>query len=313
MIKFTAKRLVSGIVLLVIVAVASFFLAHIAIGDPTQALLGSTAKPAQRAALRQQLGLNQPLIEQFWTWFRHAITGNLGTSWANHDSVNSELATKLPTTLSVVVFGIIICAVVGTVFGLISGLRPGSPIDRIVKGAAVILFALPGFWVSLILITWFAVDLKIFPAVGYVPPSQSFSGWLLSITLPAVSLALGGIVSIAEQLRNAIVSIGNQDFVRTLRSRGLPSWSITIHLLRNAAPAALTVLSLQFVGLLGGAIVVETIFNLPGIGAATSSASLVGDIPVLLGITVVSVLFVVIVNFLLDLVLGWINPKARVQ
>lgn len=313
MIKFTVKRLLSGAILLAVITVAAFFLAHLAIGDPTAALLGDNSTPAQQAALRQKLGLERPPLEQFWDWFRHVVTGDFGTSWRFSRPVNDELALKLPVTLSVVALGTVLAAAVGTVFGLLAGLRPGSLVDRIVKTCAVALFALPGFWVSLVLVIWFAINLRWFPAVGYVPVDQSLAGWLRSITLPAVALALGGIVSVAEQLRNAVVRVSGQDYVRTLRSRGLPAWRINTHILRNASPAALTVLALQFVALLGGAIIVETIFNLPGIGALTTSASNSGDIPVLLGITVVSVVFVVIVNFLLDLILGLINPKARVQ
>lgn len=313
MLKFTVKRLLSGVILLAVITVASFFLAHLAIGDPTIALLGDTATPAQQEALRQQLGLDRPLLEQFWDWLRHAVTGDFGTSWRFSRPVNDELALKVPVTLSVVAFGTLLAAVVGTAFGLLAGLRPGSVVDRIVKMCAVVLFALPGFWVSLVLVIWFAINLRWFPAVGYVPIDQSFGGWLRSITLPAVALALGGIVSVAEQLRNAVVRVSGQDFVRTLRSRGLSAGRVNTHILRNASPAALTVLALQFVALLGGAVIVEAIFSLPGIGALTTSASNSGDIPVLLGITVVSVVFVVIINFLLDLVLGIINPKVRIQ
>lgn len=313
MLRFTVKRFVSGFILLVVITVASFFLCYLAISDPTAALLGDTATPGQQEALRQQLGLDRPILEQFWEWLRHAATGDFGTSWRFSRSVNDELALKLPVTLSVVAFATLISAAVGTAFGLLAGLRPGSLIDRTVKMCAVVLFALPGFWVSLVLVIWFAINLRWFPAVGYVQFGQSVDGWLRSITLPAVALALGAIVSVAEQLRNAVVRVSGQDYVRTLRSRGLSEARINTHILRNASPAALTVIALQFVALLGGAIIVETIFNLPGIGALTTSASNSGDIPVLLGITVVAVVFVVIVNFLLDLILGLINPKARIQ
>lgn len=313
MLRFTIKRLTSGIILLLAVATGTFFLAHLAISDPTAGLLGTTATPAQQDALAVKLGLDRPLLVQFWDWFTHAIVGDFGNSWRNFQPVTAQIALKLPVTLSVVTFATLITAVVGTVVGLISGLKPGSMIDRIVKACTVVLFALPGFWVSLVLVMWFAVQLKWFPAVGYVQPGQSVEGWLRSITLPAVALAVGAIVAVAEQLRNAIVTVNKQDYVRTLRSRGLPQHRIILHILRNASPAALTVLALMFVGLLSGAIVVETIFSLPGIGQLTNSSSQIGDIPVLLGITVISVVFVVIVNFALDVTLGWINPKARVR
>lgn len=250
---------------------------------------------------------------QFGDWIGGMLRGDFGDSWKNFQPIGKQIALKLPVTLSVVTVSILLSAVLGGVLGVIAGLRPNTWIDRAVKAGSVILFALPGFWVALVLVMIFAVQLKWFPAVGYTAPSQSVGEWLQSITLPAIALALGAIVMIAEQLRNAIMQADRQDYVRTLRSRGLPPWRVVIHLLRNAAPASLTILALMFVGLLSGAIVVEQIFALPGIGAMTQGASQNGDIPMLLGITVITVIFVVIVNFLLDILLGWINPKARVK
>jgi peptide/nickel transport system permease protein len=172
---------------------------------------------------------------------------------------------------------------------------------------------LPGFWLSLVLVIWFAIQLRWFPAVGYVAPTVSIGGWIRSITLPAVALALGAIVMIAEQLRNQVIAVSSQDYVRTLRSRGLSDFRVNLHILRNASPAALTVIAVMFASLLSGAIVVEAIFSLPGLGQLTQSSAQIGDIPVLLGITVVSVVFVVVIYVLLDVALGWINPKVRVK
>ncbi len=313
MIRFTLKRLISGVILLFAVAIGTFFLAHAAIPDPTLGLLGTAATPEAQQALAAKIGTDRPLMVQFWDWFTHLLRGDFGDSWKNFTPVGKQIAVKFPVTLSVVSLAILLSAILGLVFGVTAGLRPGSWIDRAVKIGAVVLFALPGFWVALVLVMVFAVQLKWFPAVGYVQPGQSVGGWLLSIILPAVALALGAVVMVAEQLRNAIIQADGQDYVRTLRSRGLPSWRVTVHLLRNAAPASLTILALMFVALLSGAVVVENIFALPGIGALTQGSSQNGDIPMLLGITVVAVVFVVIVNFLLDILLGWINPKARVK
>ena len=313
MIKFTVKRLVSGVLLLLAVCSATFFLAHAAIDDPTAGLLGNSATPAQRAALRLKLGLDRPIFSQYWDWITHALHGDFGSSWRNSQTVSQLISLRVPVTLSVVIAATVLSAILGVAVGIVCGLRPGGLLDRGLKLVSVALFALPGFWVSLVLVTWFGINLKWFPAVGYVSPSESVGDWLRSITLPSVSLAIGAVVMIAEQLRNAFVQMANQDFVRTLRARGLSQRRVTLHVLRNASPSALTVLALMFVGLLSGAIVVEIIFNLPGIGSLTQSASQIGDIPVLLGLTAVTVVFVVIVNFLLDLVLGWVNPKVRVQ
>ncbi len=311
MLLFALKRVAAGIALLFVVVVATFFLAHMATPDPTVPLLGATATDAQREALALRIGTDRPLLVQLWDWLSHAVRGDLGVSWRNSQPVNEQLALKFPVTLSIVAFATLLSAVFGAIFGLLGGLRPGRIVDRILSWGSILLYALPGFWLSFILIIWFAIDLAWFPAVGYIEPSQSFSAWLRSITLPAVSLALGAIVMIAQQLRNAIVLNARKDFVRTLRSRGLSERRVAAHILRNSAPEALTVLAVLFVGLLSGAVVVETIFALPGIGVLTNSASQTGDIPIVLGITVVSVIFVVIVNAVLDLILAWLNPKVR--
>ncbi|WP_026425664.1 ABC transporter permease [Actinokineospora inagensis] len=311
MLSFIAKRLLSGIVLLLVVTSGTFFLAHLAIGDPTQGLLGNSATPAQSAALRAKIGYDDPLLVQFWNWLSHAATGDFGKSWRSFQPVGDTLALRIPVTLSVVIVALLLAAVFGVLIGIICGLRPGGVLDRVLKVASVVLFALPGFWVSIQLVILFAVNLHWFPVIGYTSPDKDLGGWFRSITLPSISLALGAIVLIAEQLRNGFIEVANQDFVRTLRARGLSKRRVTMHVLRNASPAALTVLALMFVGLLGGAVVVETVFTLPGIGTLTQSASQIGDMPSLLGVTAITVAFVVVINFLLDLVLGWVNPKVR--
>lgn len=311
MIKFTAKRLLSGVILLVVVSCATFFLAHLVIRNPAAQLLGGSSSPAQVAALQQKLGLDRPLLVQFWDWVTNAVTGDFGISWQDFQPVMDKVAQRIPVTLSVVVVATILTAVVGTAVGITCGKRPESLLDRGLKLASTVVFALPGFWVSLILVIWFGLDLKWFPAVGYVPFTQSPGGWIASITLPSVSLALTTIVMVAEQLRNSFIEVSNQDFVRTLRARGLSNRRVTVHMVRNASPSALAVVALVFVGLLSGAIVVEIIFNLPGIGKLTRSASQIGNIPVMLALTVVTVAFVVVINFLLDVVLGLVNPKVR--
>jgi peptide/nickel transport system permease protein len=207
----------------------------------------------------------------------------------------------------------LLSAVFGTVFGVLAGLNPGRAFDRVVQAVTVVLFALPGFWLSLVLILWFAIRLKWFPAIGYVAPSESLLGWLRSITLPAVSLALGAVVMVAEQLRNQVIAVSRLDYIRTLRSRGLPPRRIRLHILRNAAPTAITVLAVMFTSLLSGAVVVEAISSMPGLGQLTQSSAQIGDIPMLLGITAATVFFLVVIYILLDLVLGWVNPKVRIQ
>lgn len=311
MFAFILQRLAAGLALLATVATGTFFLAHLAIGDPTDSLLGASATPEQQAALAARLGTDRPLPVQFADWVVHALTGNLGNSWVNEQPVATQIARRVPVTASVVSVAMALTALFGTLIGLAAGLRPGSRFDRMLRGVTVVLFALPGFWLSLVLISLFAVRLRWLPAVGYVSLTTDPLGWLRSITLPAVSLALGTTVIVAEQLRNQVIAVAQRDFVRTLRARGLPPGRVRLHILRNAAPAALTMLAVLFASLLGGAVVIELIFNLPGLGQLTLASSQNGDIPVLLGVTVVSVVFVVAVYLVLDIVLGWLNPKVR--
>lgn len=313
MIPFVLKRLLFGVVLLFVVASGTFFLAHAAIPNPALGLLGSNATADAVQTLTAKIGADRPILVQYQEWLVHLFQGDFGTSWKNGLPIGKTLGIRFPITLSLVIASVALSAVLGAVLGTAAGLRPHSWIDKAVKAGSVILFALPGFWVAVALVMLFAVQLKWFPAIGYVSPTESLQGWLRSITLPAVSLALGAIVMIAEQLRNGIIHADSQDYARTLRSRGLPFWRVALHLLRNSAPASLTVLALMFVGLLSGAIIVEQIFGIKGLGELTQSASQNGDIPTLLGVTVLTVVFVVIVNLLLDIVLGWINPKVRVK
>lgn len=325
MLRFIIKRLASGVLLLVAICSGTFFMAYAAIGDPTPGLLGNNATDDMRASLREKLGLDRPLLTQFWDWISHAVVGDFGQTWrgkgaASAPTVIHEIMSRMPVTLSLVAAGMIVAGALGILVGILTAMRPDGWLDRSLKLASVVLFALPGFWFALMLVLIFAVKLKWFPAVGFVNPFDAkFHGlegigpWLNSIVLPTVALSLGAIVMVAEQLRNGIVETNGQDFVRTLRARGLSNRKVLTHVLRNASPAALTILALMFVGLLSGAVVIEIIFFMPGIGQLTLDASKIGDIPILLGLTALTIVFVVIVNLLLDLLLGIINPKARNQ
>jgi peptide/nickel transport system permease protein len=185
-------------------------------------------------------------------------------------------------------------------------------VDRVVQIVAILGFALPGFWVALMLALIFAVRLGLFPATGYTPLLTSPAGWLHSLTLPIASLAVGAVASAAQQIRGAVIDTLGKDWVRTLRSRGLSSRRVLfVHVLRNASVSGLTVLALQFVGLLGGAVFVERIFALPGIGQVLSTSTAQGDIPMVLGVLIATTVIVVLVNLLIDLGVASLNPKAR--
>ncbi|MEV8546793.1 ABC transporter permease [Streptomyces sp. NPDC051572] len=313
MLVFLFRRIAAGVVLVVVVATATFLLLSLTGSDVARNILGETASPAQVSAKAHELGLDEPLVVRYGHWIDAAVHGDLGQSWYTGDSVNQSLVNTLPITLSIVLVGMLIALVLSIVLGTVAALR-GGWVDRVVQFAAVLGTAIPSFLIALVLAVVMAVQLGLLPATGYVALGTSPSGWLQSVILPAVALAVAATAATAMQVRGALIDVLRADFVRTLRSRGLTTRSVVYrHALRNAAPPALTVLALQFIGLIGGAVVVEKVFGLPGIGTLANSAAVRGDAPVLLGTVVVTVTVVVAVNLLLDIAYGWLNPKVRVS
>ena len=313
MLIFLLRRLGGAVVLVFVIATSTFLLMSLSGGDPARNILGEGATSAQVAAKATELGLDQSIPERYLDWLGSAVRGDFGTSWFTNEPVMSSLANKFPVSLSIVVVAIIVTAALSTVLGVTAAVKRGW-IDRFVQMFAILGFALPNFWVALVLVTVFAVNLKLFPATGFVPITTDPWRWLVGLVLPVTALVIGTVASTAQQVRGATIDVLRQDYVRTLRSRGISHASLLFrHVLRNAAPPALTVLSLQFVGLLGGAIIIEKVFALPGIGSLAVNATLQGDLPQILGLVVVMVVLVVIVNLLIDLATGWLNPKARVS
>ncbi|MEU4227757.1 ABC transporter permease [Nonomuraea sp. NPDC026600] len=309
---FLLRRLVAGVVMVFVVATGTFGLLSLAGTEVARNIVGETGTQEQVAAKAHELGLDQPLIVQYGHWLGNTVRGDLGRSWFTGASVGQSLATTLPVTMSIVIAGLLLSAVVSVALGATAALR-GGWIDRILQVGAVLGTALPSFLIALVLAVVVAVKLRLLPATGYVTPTLSAAEWLGSITLPALSLAIAATAATAMQVRGSLIDVLQTDFVRTLRSRGLGKGSVVFrHALRNAAPPALTVLALQFIGLIGGAVVVEKVFGLPGIGSLANSATTQGDLPVLLGTVTVTVALVVLVNLLLDIAYGWLNPKVRV-
>lgn len=311
MFHFILRRLGAAVVLIVVVSFAAFVLTWLTPGDPARAILGVAATEEQVAQKQAELGLDQNVLVAYWGWLSHAITGDLGQSWFTNQSVVDSFATRLPVTLTLTLAAVLISGVVGISIGLIAAARRGA-VDAAIQPVAVLGFAIPNFLVAILLLTIFAVNLRVLPATGWVDFDDDPAAWLRSIVLPVLALALASTAAVAQQTRNAAIDTLQQDYVRTLRARGLRSSSIYLkHVLRNSAPVALTVLSLQFVALLSGAVVIEYMFALPGIGALTVGAAGSGDQPVIQGSVITVVVAVVVVNLLMDLAYAWLNPKVR--
>ena len=313
MLTFILKRLLSGVTVLIAISVATFFLLYFSSANIARNILGEFATPEQIIAKEHELGLDQPIIERFFAWAGQALTGNLGRSWFTSEPVAQSLFTRLPVTLTLVIVSIIGIAILATLIGIAAAVRRGW-VDRGVQMAAVIGEAIPEFVLAIILVTIFAIQLGWFPATSSIQPGVIDGAWVASLALPVIAIVLNGLTSSAQQIRSAVIAQLEKDYVRTLRSRGIPEQVVVFkHVLRSAAPAGLTVLSLRFIGMLGGVVIIEQIFALPGMGALAVQSTVLGDTPLVMGVVLYTVVIVIIVNLLVDLANGWLNPKVRVS
>lgn len=313
MIVFLTKQILSSILLLFVVMALTFALVFSRGSNIARQLLGQQATQDQVELKASQLGLDQPLLTQFFDWLGNALTGNLGRSWFTSEPVTSAVFSRLGVTLTIVIIVILLTAILSVVLGLAAAIKRGW-IDKFVQGLAIIGAAIPAFIIAMVLVSIFAVQLHIFPATGWTPFGESPTGWLLALTLPVISLLIGGVASTAQQVRSSLIEVLRKDYVRTLRSRGIGEREILFkNVLRSASPPGLTILALQFVGLLGGVVIVEQVFALPGIGFLAVQSTTRGDLPIVLGVVLVTVVLVIVINLVIDLVIGWLNPKVRVS
>jgi peptide/nickel transport system permease protein len=311
MILYVARRLTAGLVLAVLVTMITFLLLSLSFDDVASSLVGSGATPEAIAAQKAQMGLDRPVFTQYADWLGHAVTGDFGLSYFTSEPVRSAITARLGVTLSIVVVALLITCAISVVLGVLAASR-GGVVDRIAQGASMAGYLIPNLLIAIALVYIFAIKLHVFPATGYTPFSEDPGRWASSIAIPVAALMMGGIASLTAQIRGAMIGELRKDYVRTLRTRGIPTRSIVLrHALRNAAGPALTVLSLEFIQMLGGALIIEQVFALPGFGQYAFNASLQGDVPIIMGISLFGVLLVVCVNLVVDLVNGWLNPKAR--
>jgi peptide/nickel transport system permease protein len=312
MFSFLVRRLIAGVFLIVLVSMVTFLLVYSSGANIARNVLGQTATDEAVAQRAEELGLNAPLWDQYFRWLGSALTGDLGNSFYNNQPVIAALSNRVPVTLSIVIGAILVVAILSAVLGVLAAVRRGW-IDRTVQVFNVVANAIPNFWLALMLVVAFAITIPLFPATGYIRFEENPVGWLMSIILPIAALSIGGLAA-ASIVRSSMIDVMRQDYIRTLRSRGLPRNEILyVHAFRNAAAPWLTMLGLQFIGLIGGAVTIEKVFALPGLGSLTISAALQGDVPVIMGVVLVVVVLVVLIYLLIDLANAWLNPKVRAR
>jgi peptide/nickel transport system permease protein len=300
-----------SIPLLFIVTALSFVLVSLTPGDPAHEILGVSASPGEYASLRRAMGLDLPIYSQYWHWLRAAFHGDLGTSIYSGESVTHAINGRLPTTLWLMLGALVVSLVLGVLVGIVSAVRDGV-LARVLDSFTLAGFALPSFWIGAILISLFAVRLHWFPATGYVPIGNSVTGWLKSVTLPIVALALNGLAVIAKQTREAILDALGSEYVRMARANGLGHGVIIYrYALKHAGIRVVTIVGLLAVGLLGGTVLVESVFALPGVGSLLVNSSVAHDLPVVQGIVLYFTILVVVINLIVDLTYGWLDPRVR--
>jgi peptide/nickel transport system permease protein len=313
MLTFTVRRLVYGVLLLFVIVTLAYLLLYAAAGNVGRTILGPDATQATVAAKNHELGLSSPLLSRYFSWLGHALTGNFGTSWFTNQPVTTAILTRLQVTLTLVLGAVIVSAVISAALGVWAALRGGA-VDRTVQVFSVLGFAIPGFIIAVFLVRIFALGTHWFKPTGYVPIAISFSGWVRTVTLPIIGLSIGLVAGVAQQVRSSVIDSLRQDWVRTLRSRGVAERSVLFkHVLRNAGGPALSVLALSFVGLLGGAVIIEQVFGIPGLGQIAVLATSDGDVPLVMGLVVAIGVIVILVNLVVDLLQGFLNPKVRIS
>jgi peptide/nickel transport system permease protein len=313
MLRFALKRIGAGLLLLFAVSFVAYFLLHLGSGNVARNILGVNATQETVAEMNTMLGLDRPFIEQYLSWLFNAVQLNLGESWSFPETVTDSVFGRLHVTLTIVGITTLLSAIVAIIIGVVAAVR-GGWIDRVVQFLGLVGFAIPGFLIAFFLVQVFALQFPIFNAIGYTELGDDPVEWLKSIVLPISALAIGGIAGVAQQVRGAVKDALEMDYVRTLRARGLSFNRVVYkHVLRNAGGPALSILGVQFVGMMGGAVVIEQIFAIPGLGPFAVQATRSTDIPAIMGLVITTAVIVVIVNLIIDLLSAALNPKVRLS
>lgn len=313
MLRIVLHRVLLSVPLLIIVTFSTFLLSALSPGDVVHAILGAGGTEEDYNALREKLGLDRPLLVQYFSWVVAVFHGDLGSSLITGESVNRMISGRLPVTLSLIVGVFVVTLVVGIALGVISAVQRGAW-GRIVDVLSMGGMMFPSFWIALLLIAIFAVELRWLPATGWVPFHVSPQGWAASLVLPVIAVSLAAVTAVAKQTRDAMESVLAQDFTRGLRASGVPEGIVLIkHALRNAAAPVMTVIGLVMVSAISNAVFAEKVFVLPGLGGLAVTATAQHNLPVLQGIALCFTVLTIAINLLVDISYGWLNPKVRVR
>jgi peptide/nickel transport system permease protein len=312
MLRLIANRILQAAPVIVVVSILAFLLINLLPGDPAVVIAGDQASPEAIAAVRHNLGLDKPLIEQLGIWFLHLLQGNFGASLMLNQSVVSAMGERLPVTLSLALLSIAITLPIGIFAGAVAAYYRQTWIDSTVMTLALLGVSAPAFWVAILSIILFSVTLRWFPTGGYTPFMQDPVLWLRSLVLPAVMLSLFQIGFLARMTRSAMLDVLSQDYVRTARAKGLGEWkTVSKHAFRNALILIVTAIGILLSTAIGGSVVIEQVFALPGVGRLVVQGILARDYPLVQGVMLIYGFAFVLINLAVDLIYTVADPRVR--
>ena len=306
------RRLVATIPVMVVVALAVFALLHVTPGDPAVIIAGDYATPDDIARIRAKLGLDRPFLTQAGIWLGQIARGDLGTSIFSGLPVSTLIRQRAETTISLTLLAMLVSVGVGVPLGVVAAWKKGSWIDRVVMVIAVSGFSMPVFWLGFLLVYVFAISVAWLPVQGYQPLAAGLWPFLRHLILPALTLSVIYMALVARMTRASMLDVLGEDYIRTAFAKGLPPGRVLVrHALKNAALPVVTIIGIGFALLIGGAVVTESVFALPGLGRLTADAVLQRDYSIIQGVTLLSSALYVVVNLLVDLCYLLLDPRIR--
>jgi len=309
---YILRRVLATLPVLAIVAVLVFLMLRLTPSDPAAIIAGDYASTEQIEGIRERLGLNEPIIKQFFIWIGGVLQGDFGESFFYKKQVAELISERLEPTLSLSVLTILLVVLVAVPLGVVAAHNHGTWIDRLVMGFSVLGFSIPVFVVGYILIYIFAVTLDWLPVQGYQRISEGVGGWLLRLILPAMTLSVVFIAFIARMTRTSVLEVLNEDYIRTARAKGQTEIKVLVrHALANAAVPILTIIGLTVAILIGGVVVTESVYTLPGLGLLTVDAVLARDYPTIQAVILLFSFAYVLINLLVDVAYTFLDPRIR--
>ena len=306
------RRLGSAVPIMLIVSLITFGMIHMIPGDPAVAIAGLSATAEQIANIRHDLGLDQPVLGQLWHWYANLLTGDLGRSLLLGQPVVQVMLQRLPVTLALSAYALVLTLAIGLTSGIVAALKHNTWIDQATMVFAMLGISLPNFYLGLLMIILFAVDLGWLPTGGYIAFTDNPPGWLATSTMPAISLALLLAGLLARITRSTMLEVLRQDYIRTARAKGLPNHRVVLkHALANALIPITTVVGIIISLLISGSVVTETLFSIPGIGQLLTQAVLSRDYPMVQGGLLIATALLVLVNILVDVCYALLDPRVR--